>query len=154
MAKAFWREGMVYFDNFQCVQAFYQFYFVIEDFFIAGKTSSKSSVMKIFQKSKELLDIAKDAITSTLNLPNHKIKLEKHLREYNCQFTSLGLLEMLYEARNNLHHFHSKSSRKQGTPFNQSEFETIAFATMYIATAAITYREVRISQSLKIKKES
>jgi len=29
LAKAFWREGMVYHENLQYVQAFYQFYFIL-----------------------------------------------------------------------------------------------------------------------------
>ena len=152
LAKAFWREGMVYHTNFQYIQAFYQFYFVIEDFYISGKSSSKKSVMKKFQESKELLEIANNAVTQFQKLPAHKAKLNNFLAEYKCANTSIGILEMLYEVRNNLHHFHSKSTRAQGTPFNQSDFEIIAFTTMLISRMAISVREIKISQSLKNKK--
>jgi hypothetical protein len=149
--KAFWREGMIYMENTQYIQAFYQFYFVIEDFYISGKSSSKKSVMKKFQQSEELIEIAKNTLSTIFDLPNHKKKLEEHLTEYKCQTSPIGLLEMLYEARNNLHHFHSRSTRTQGTPFNQSIFHTIALVTMHIATSAIVYREVNISQKRKLE---
>jgi len=151
LAKAFWREGIVYYNNFQYIQAFYQFYFVVEDFYIYGKSSSKKSVMKKFQESKELLDIAKNTLDQIQKLPEHKAKLQSFLIDHKCTNSPTGLLEMLYEVRNNLHHFHSKSTKAQGTPFNQSDFDTIAFAGMIIAKLAIGYREVKISQSLKNK---
>lgn len=151
LAKAFWREGIVHYNNFQHIQAFYQFYFVLEDFYISGKSSSKKSVMKKFQESRELLAIADNALTQIQNLPEHKTKVQKFLTEYKCANTSTGLLEMLYETRNHLHHFNSKSTKIQGTPFNQSDFDTIALVGMYIATLAISYQEVKISQSLNNK---
>jgi hypothetical protein len=149
LAKDFWREGMIYYNNFQYIQAFYQFYFVLEDFYISGKSSSKKAVIKKFNESKELLDIADKTLTQIQNLPEHKSKLEKFLSEYHCANTATGLLEMLYETRNNVHHFHSKSTRTQGTSFNQSDFETIALTTRYMIMLAISFREVKISQSLK-----
>lgn len=127
---------------------------MIEDFYISGKSSSKKSVKKKFQESKELLEIADNALTQFQKLPAHKTKLNHFLTEYKCTNTSIGLLEMIYEARNNLHHFHSRSTRPQGTPFNQSDFDTIALIGMYIARLAISFREVKISQSLKENKYS
>ncbi len=151
LAKAIWKEGMIYYRNFQYIQSFYQFYFVIEDFYISGKSSSKKSVLRKFQESKELQYIATSTLEKIQKTSMHNIKLKNHLEEYNCEPTAIGLLEMLYEARNNLHHFHSKSTRIQGTPFNQSHFNTLALTTMYIVTSAIGIREAKISQSLKTK---
>jgi len=124
---------------------------LLEDFYLSGKTSTKKAVMKKFQESRQLLDIANDALTQLQNLSEQATKLQKFLEGYKCTNTAIGLLEMLYEARNNLHHFYSKSTRVQGTPFNQSDFDTIALVAMYIATRAISSREVEISQSFKDK---
>lgn len=151
LAKAFWREGVVYHDNFQYIPAFYQFYFVLEDFYISGKTSSKKAVMRKFQESRELLDIANKTLTKFQDMSEHKSKLLKFLTDYKCNNTANGLLEMLYEVRNNLHHFHSKSTREQGTPFNQSDFDTISLVAMYMVSLAIGFREAGISQSLENK---
>jgi hypothetical protein len=76
LAKVFWRERMIYHNNLQSIQAFHQFYFVLEDFYISGKSSSKRAVIKIFNESKELLDIADKTLTQIQNLPKHKSKLE------------------------------------------------------------------------------
>lgn len=45
--KAFWREGLNYFEKFQYIQAFYNYYYVIEDFYAGGKTGMKE-VLKNF----------------------------------------------------------------------------------------------------------
>ena len=39
---AFWREGENYFTTFQYVLAFYQYYFIIEDFYAGGKTGQST----------------------------------------------------------------------------------------------------------------
>jgi len=68
--KAFWREGMTYYRNFQYIQAFYNYYFVIEGFYANGKTSEKE-VIKEFSKSKELSEIADKATKTFLNEKRH-----------------------------------------------------------------------------------
>ncbi len=147
VAKAFWREGMVFFNRFQYVQAFYQFYFVIEDFFASGK-SGKKQVLSEFHKSSEFEELCNKTLIELFKTEKHRENLKRFFEECNCEPTHIGLQELLFEMRGALHHFSSGSSRPKGTPFNQKEFESISLLSMYLVTLAIGYREAAISQNI------
>jgi len=141
--KAFWRAGMVYFDDNQYIQAFYQFYFVIEGFYLQGK-SSKKQVMAQYQKINDLQEI----IRRTFEQVSADLSLQPFYREYKCEVSPSGLFELFFEIRNNLHHYYGSSTRKQGTPLNQDDFKAVALAIMCLAVHAISTHEVRITKSL------
>lgn len=146
--KAFYREGLNYHRGFQYVNAFYHFYFVIEDFFSGGKTGM-SSVMSEFSKSAEYIRIATEVLLQVSEDPRHRLNLERFFLEESCEITPQGLQKLLFHLRGNLHHYFSKSPKTRGTPFNQGEYETISLTTMITANLAIGYREADISQNLK-----
>ncbi len=147
VVKAFWREGMAHFQSFQYVQAFYQFYFVIEDFFASGK-SGKNAVMSEFRKSRDFIKQCERSLQETLKDSRHSTNLRQYFENFNCEESAQGLAELLFEMRGALHHYSSRSIRAKGTPFNQKDFETIALLTMHLVTSAIAFREVAISKSL------
>jgi hypothetical protein len=144
--KAFWREGINHFTNFQYIQAFYSYYFIIEDFYAGGK-SGKKAVLQEFAKSSEFAEIAEISLQSMLKEERHGENLRKLFEEENCEISGRGLQELLYNVRGNLHHYSSKGIKLRGTPFTQKQFESIALLTGHIATLAIGYREAAISQS-------
>ena len=144
--KAFWRQGMLYFSSFQYVQAFYHFYFVIEDFYAKGK-SGKKPVLKEFGKSDEFLKLADNTMKSVMKYPCHRDNLLNFFETFNCEVTPTGLQEMLFEIRGSLHHYSSRSTRPTPTPFNQAQFETIALLAMHLVTTAIGYRIAEINRS-------
>lgn len=148
VVKAFWREGMAYFQAFQYVQAFYQFYFVIEDFFAKGK-SGKGAVISEFKKSTDFMKQCKKSLDEILKDARHSKNLRQYFEDFNCEESAHGLSELIYLMRGALHHYSSRSTKAKGTPFNQKDFETIALLTMHIATSAIALREVAISNSLQ-----
>lgn len=148
VAKAFWREGMSHFHAFQFVPAFYQFYFVIEDFFANGK-SGKNSVMSEFRKSSQFKEICGSSLAEINKEPRHAVSLRNYFDKFGCEETPEGLAELLFEMRGALHHYSSRSTRAKGNPFNQKDFETIALLTMHLVTLAIAYREIAISKTLE-----
>ena len=145
IVKAFWREGKNNFRNFQYIQAFYDFYFVIEDLFAQGKPK-KSGVLKAFAESTDFTSICEDSLKTVFEDDHHRTNLEKLFKMEKCSTDTVGLQKLLFLTRGSLHHYYSKSPKNRGTPFNQKEFESIAFLTMLIATTAILYQVVKINK--------
>jgi hypothetical protein len=145
---SFWREGQVYFARFRYIEAFYQFYFVIEDFYASGR-SSKASVLRAFERSSEFGSLCDLALDKFQAMPRHGESLKELFDVFQCEVTRKGLQDLLFAVRGALHHYSSGSPRPKGTPFNQQFFETIALVTAYLSTTAIGYRIVQIGQSLE-----
>ena len=141
----FWREGENYFSTFQYVLAFYQYYFIIEDFYAGGK-SSQSAVLKEFARSEEFRQLAHNSITELFKEPKHRQALEKLFTQEGCEVSATGLQKLLFKVRGGLHHYFGNSPKTRGTPFNQAEFESVALLVMHLTTAAIGYRIVAINQ--------
>ena len=142
---AFWREGENYFTTFQYVLAFYQYYFIIEDFYAGGKTS-QSLVLKEFARSEEFRQLADISIKELFKEPRHRQALERLFALEECEVGATGLQKLLFKTRGSLHHFSSSSSKTRGTPFNQAEFESIALLAMHLTTAAIGFRIAAIDR--------
>jgi len=138
--KAFLHDGMNQFHALQYVAAFYQFYFVIEDLYAAGKTSEKE-VVKAFAASDELTSNLEIAIRQfTKDDDRHSQVLERFMSAERCERTVAGLRTFLFRIRGHLHHYSSRSTKPKSTPFNQRDFETVALLGMLIARLAIDTR--------------
>lgn len=150
LAKAFWREGLEYHNQFKYIQAFYSFYFVIEDFYAGGK-SSETEVIKQFSRSSELQNIAQQGLSSLLEDKRHRQNLLGFFEDEGLEPNVDSLPKLLFRVRGKLHHYYSKSSKLQGTPFNQADFESLALLVMYIATDTIQKHDPGLRlESLKI----
>lgn len=143
--KAFWREGLNYFHSFQYVQSFYQFYFIIEDFYANGK-SGKNNILGEFHRSSEFKELCENSLDKLFRLEKHKKNLEFFFDEFNCDISPRGLQELLFEMRGALHHYSSRSTRPKGNPFNQEGFKSIALLSMHLVTRAIGYKIADINQ--------
>ncbi len=139
ICKAFWREGQGYFREFKYIQAFYSFYFVIEDFFAGGKTSEKA-VTREFNRSSEFMALSNAALNAGGEEDRHRSSLEEFFLIEGLDYSVEAMPRLLFGIRGNLHHYFSKSPRLQGTPFNQAEFESISLLVMFMATRAIETR--------------
>lgn len=143
--KAFFREGLINHRNFQYIQAFYNYYFVIEDFYSKGKTSTKE-LLKEYTRSLELTKYVNNCLERFGQNKIHHVKLRSMLDQEGMQFNITGLLNLVIMMRGMLHHYHRRGMKLKGTPFNQNEYETIAVICQYIAAQAIAFREVEINQ--------
>jgi len=142
--KSFYRKGKNAFDQALYIDAFYNFYFIIEDLFGEGKTKNKQ-IEESFKTSTELkriIDWVMDTVINT-NEKHHK-NISNILREKNLQNTPEGIIKLLVRMRGQLHHYTSKSSLKQPTPFVQMDFESLAFMTMGIAMKSLLNCQNRI----------
>jgi hypothetical protein len=140
IAKAFWREGMEYHNQFKYIQAFYSFYFVVEDFFARGKTG-EPEVIKLFTQSAEFREISQNGFTGILKEKRHKDKLLRLFVDGGLDPIPENLPKFLFRMRGKLHHYYSESSKLQGTPFNQADFESLSLLLMHIATETIVMHD-------------
>jgi len=141
--KAFWREGIAEFHQLRYIQAFYNFYFILEDFYADG-AFTKAETLRRFRKSREFTAITEAAIkTFTQSSPKHFARLQALASSLKCR--SMGDVgdawKLLVAIRGSLHHYTSKGGTIRGTPHNQRDFETPAFFAMCLASCAVETRE-------------
>ena len=141
--KAFWREGMTEFSQLRYIQAFYNFYFVLEDLY-AGGAFAKNETLNRFRKSTEFSNITATALKSIgESSPKHIDALEKLAKDLGCDTPRdiEAAWKLLVAVRGGLHHYTSKGGPIRGTPYNQRDFESPAFFVMYLASSALERRQ-------------
>ena len=140
----FYREGMTAFQEERYVPAFYNFYFVIEDFFANGKTS-EAQVLKEFESSDRLREFIEQGLKNFSGNHPHDRNLRRFMEEEKCGFDVPGMMKFLFRIRGNLHHYFGKSPRPHATPFNQDDFEVVALLTMFLSGSTILRRVMDIN---------
>lgn len=138
--KAFWREAMNDYFERRYIQAFYNFYFVIEGFYADGK-HGKSQVLAAFAKSTEFNEIVERAITLVIRDRFHFPRLDALYDELGCTLDRVGTQKLIFLLRGRLHHYSPDSPQEQPDPFAQEHFLSPAWLLMYLATAAIEKRD-------------
>lgn len=142
---SFHREAMNDFQEEQYVQAFVNFYYVIEDFFADGKSSAKE-VFKAFRASDLLTEIMTETLKQFSGTHRHDQALQAFLQDEKLDYSVEGLMQLLIRMRGNLHHYYSKSPKPHGTPLNQADFEWLALIALHISGLAILRRVVEINR--------
>lgn len=146
--KAFYKEGTNEFTSRRYINAFYNFYFVLEDLYGKGKTKNKD-VADAFRNSKDFKEILEWMISEQIGkTERHRIGIKRFCEEEGVTYDIDGLIDLPQKVRGNLHHYSSKSSKHLGTPFSHEDFESIAFLTMGLALQTILRRTVDINQSM------
>lgn len=142
--KAFWREGNNDFKAFRYINSFFNFYFVLEGLYGNGKTKN-SAVEKEFLNSEEFCDFINWIIENIKKEPRHLNKIKEILKFRNKKLDVEGLIHLLVSTRGDLHHFTDNPNKKQGTPFDHAEFETIAWVSLGLTTRAILQKILEIN---------
>lgn len=140
----FYREGMTAFQEERYVTAFYNFYFVIEDFFANGKTS-EAQVLREFESSDRMRQFIERVLQNFSGRHDHVRNLRRFMDEEKCTFDVPGMMKFLFRVRGNLHHYFGKSPRPHATPFNQDDFEVVSLVAMFLAGSAILHRVIDIN---------
>ena len=142
--KAFWREGINEFSSFRYINAFYNFYFILEGLYGNKKTINKH-VAAEFEKSSEFREFTKWIIDEINSSPKHKNKISKMLKYRKKSLDEEGIIDLIIKTRGCLHHFANTNKIVQGTPFNQKDFESIAWVTLCLANKAIMKKILHIN---------
>ncbi len=135
IVMSFFREGLREFNSFRYINAFYNFYFIIEDLYGKGKTRNYA-IEEEFKKNKTFREFIDWMITDHIK-GRHKTSIEKFLSEEHKSYNIDGFIELIVKVRGNLHHFSSKSSKRKGTPLNQQDFGSMAFLLSGLANRSI-----------------
>jgi hypothetical protein len=152
--KAFYKEGINEFTSRRYINAFYNFYFILEDIYGKGKTKNKD-ISETFRQSKDLIQIIEWTLKDVIGKnKRHSDNIKNFCVEERVTYDVTGIIDLLQRIRGNLHHYSSKSSKHLGTPFTHEDFESIAFLTMCLALQTILRKIADINQlSMMIEKE-
>lgn len=102
---SFYREGKNEYHDLKFINAFYNFYFVLEGMYGKGKTKNRD-VANEFKKSAELRDFVQTVIDEhVLVSPNHQAQLTSMLKVRNMSLGVDAILALIVKTRGDLHHF-------------------------------------------------
>jgi len=144
---AFWREGQIDFQAFRYINAFFNFYFVLEGLFGAGKTQN-SAIEKEFLASAELKTVVEHQIERYLTdkRPRHRERIKGMLSRRSKSLDFEGIVHLLVRTRGELHHFTNNTNRLAGTPFTQRAFETVAHLASVLSFEALSRQTIFVNQ--------
>lgn len=141
---AFFREGSNYYQRFQYQLAFSFFFMMLEYEFSNGQFNS-AGMKKEFRNN----SILENSIITTIKhlkeeKNKHWIWLENEVSNWNIikkeknhiQLDSLGVIEILINARGNTMHANKKSNKNR-VIFHESKYESLSFITMEICMYVI-----------------
>jgi len=150
--KAFYNDGIKFFKEFKYINAFYNFYFIIEDIY-GGANTQNRLIIKSYKESENLKEHIKWIMDNYIkNNERHHTKLKEFLKDMGKTDSIEDIIEFLVLTRGRLHHFSRKSTLKIGTPLNQSDYESVAFLAMGIALRALLNEILEINKTIGIAK--
>ncbi len=140
---AFFREGKNDYRTGRYINAFQNFFYIIEGLFGNGKYKSEALITElknsvVFNKFvQELIDHANNIPSKAEGLPREQ--LEEILRKYKQDYSVEGVIRYLVNERGRLHHFYLGSSIQQGNPFNHFDFKVSSVIAMGIAGESLIF---------------
>lgn len=137
-ALAFWREGKVALDSYRNIQAFFNFYFVLEGLYGGGQYR-RDKILPKFLASPRLIEGVKATIGRGFDKPfrGDHASVESVLKAHNRTVCPRDLLDLLVIYRGRLHHW-LKADSVAGTPLTENEYEAIARLAFRISSDALT----------------
>jgi hypothetical protein len=149
---SFYREGKNEMHRFRYINAFFNFYFVIEGLFGKGKRGSNKFENEL-KDSGEFVSFVNWAINFTKKeKPNYYKKLVEMLNEYQKLISADEVIWLLVKIRGDLHHFVNNPRKlHQGHPFNHHTYEAVTYITHGLALKAILQKMVEIDKPLAEK---
>lgn len=140
---SFFREGKSDYAQGRYINAFFNFYFLIEGLYADGRSSEPEVIAKLLQ-SHQVKRAAKLTIERFESMTDpyggrHALNLQVFLRELDLAWDPEGLLHLLVRMRNLLHHYSHKSRGvRRGHPLNQEEYESLAALGMALCVHCVT----------------
>lgn len=141
---SFLREGANELHAYKHINAFFNFYFVLEGLYGNGKTKNRD-VENQFKNSQEITDYLPILLSDLpQKKPEYYNKLVEMLSRRHKQIGVRSIIELIVAIRGDLHHFTNNPNRPQGNPFTHSEFRAITFVVHGLAINAILQKMVVI----------
>ncbi len=144
VAQSFWREGSNEFERGNFINAFYNFYFVLEGLYANGKWRT-GQVLAEFKNNTELCE--------SVNLFLKESHPEMHIRQVAAMLITKhkkpdveGFLFLVVHTRGELHHVADSPHKIQPSPFVQDEFEGLADVVRFLSRRALLNAMMRITE--------
>jgi hypothetical protein len=134
VVASFWREGENDWADGKFINAFFNYYFVLEGLY-GNKKTKNWQVEEEMLKSPELL-----AQIEKFNKGNHPIQhLDQLAKMMNVTEipTAEQLVNLLVSTRGRLHHFQNNPNREQGSPLVHDKYEGIGYFARQLAHGSI-----------------
>jgi hypothetical protein len=116
---AFWREGKYHQIHNRFIESIYNFYFIIEDSILGGKSTG---VEKIIRNKPEFVDICKTFLSRMIKDEEIKKDIIKFANFDLNEPTPENISKFITNARGNIHHFNSKQKDKKPFPYQQENY--------------------------------
>ena len=147
---AFYREGLNDYRSGRYINAFVNFFFILEGFYLDGVHGGKA--FHKFKSSPEFLRFVDWIISTAIHTDPerhyHLREMLNHKPEDKRLVWSDTLVELLVKTRNELSHFQDNPKKLQGTPFNQGRFEAVAFVALGLASRVLLQRMADVGVSM------
>ncbi len=148
---SFWREGNNALDSYRNIQAFFNFYFVLEGMYGRGEYR-KGKLLPNFLKSTPLTDAVQRVLTQGFATPfRHDFAtVESLLSANNLTKSVADVLELLIIYRGRLHHC-LDTSQPAGTPLTDHEYEGISLLAATVSqNTLIAEIKARVDKALGV----
>jgi hypothetical protein len=139
---SFWREGENDWVSGKFINAFFNFYFVLEG--IYGHRNTKNGLVKKAFLASEELKTSIQAFLAGQHPMDSLTQLVKMVNVSNRLPTAEELVGLLVSTRGTLHHFQNNPNRRQGSPLAHDEYRGIAYLARSLAHKGILAEAVRI----------
>lgn len=135
---SYWREGMNDMRTARYVNAFVQFYFILEGEFADGEYRSKE-IRARFRASQEFTDMVEEVLKSLpTDEPMYHAQLLRMMNRKTAKTMSVeDILVMLTRARRECQHFKQGEEKAYATPLRHLDYEAVAYTTLRLATGTI-----------------
>jgi hypothetical protein len=141
VAFSFYRRGKNDIKSFQYIEAFYDFYFLLESLFGNGKTKN-TAIENEFLASKELLDSIREV---SHDKSMEKLFKKEHISEYIESYvnkTPQEIISTIVKKRGFLHH-HNPKHPETWNPDGQERFRVDAIFLMHLTSRSRTRHKWR-----------
>jgi hypothetical protein len=131
----FFRRGMLDLRDRQFIEAFYDFFFVVENLYAAGKFH-KAAVLEAFTHSVVLCTFIKEVIADAGSMLRHERGVRTEFEKAYALMTPVEALNRLVELRGQLHH-QTPKRRDNWHPEDQSKYELDALFLQAVCHKAL-----------------
>ncbi len=134
VVTSFWREGEDDWVAGEFINAFFNYYFVLEGLYGNKKTQNRHIEAEMLKSPGLLTQI--DKFTHADHPVQHLKQLARMLRVTKAP-TASDLIRLLVSTRGKLHHFQNNSNREQGSPLAHDNYEGIGYLARQLAHGSL-----------------
>jgi hypothetical protein len=146
-ALAFYREAVNDQASERFINAFVNFYYVVEGLYGRGKTKNYQVVHE-FKRSPVLVEAARQTVQlMQSDFPEQHAQLLQDLTARGKTTSPDDLLHFVVDLRGDLHHFTGTASKRHGVPFYHAAYEGAALLAHGLATHGLLQLVVKINRA-------